>query len=227
MIRVFIGYDPIESGAYHVLSNSIQRHSSMPVSITPVSLKNLAGILDRPRHPLQSNEFSFSRFLVPWMCNYEGWAIFMDCDMLLRDDIAKLWAHRDEKYAVKCVHHSHIPVETEKYLGTVQTKYQRKNWSSVILFNNARCRALTPEYVNNADGIELHQFRWLEDEEIGYLPSVWNHLVGYQPYRDDVKNVHWTIGGPYFREYANADFHQDWWKEKTLTEFIAQKNEPE
>lgn len=223
MIRVFIGFDPVESATFHVLSNSIRRHSSMPVSITPVALNNLEGILTRERHPLQSNDFSFSRFLVPWMCNYEGWSVFMDCDMLFRDDIAKLWAHRDDKFAIKCVHHNHVPVETEKYLGNVQTKYERKNWSSVILFNNARCKALTPEYVNVADGLDLHQFRWLKDDEIGYLPNVWNHLVGYNAYDENAKNIHWTIGGPYFEEYANCDYHQDWWKEKTLMEQIMQR----
>lgn len=223
MIRVFVGFDPAESATFHVLSNSIRRHSSMPVSIAPVSLNNLEGILTRDRHPLQSNDFSFSRFLVPWMCNYEGWAIFMDCDMLFRDDIAKLWAHRDDKFSVKCVHHNHVPVETEKYLGNVQTKYERKNWSSVMLFNNSKCRVLTPEYVNSADGLDLHQFRWLKDEEIGYLPNNWNHLVGYQSYNENAKNIHWTTGGPYFNEYANCDYHQDWWKEKTMMEQIIQK----
>jgi len=223
MIRVFIGFDPVESATFHVLSNSIRRHASMPVSITPVSLNNLDGILTRERHPLQSNDFSFSRFLVPWMCDFEGYAIFMDCDMLLKDDIAKLWAHRDDKYAVKCVHHTHIPEETEKYLGNVQTKYGRKNWSSVMLFNNAKCKVLTPEYVNTADGLDLHQFRWLQDSDIGYLPNTWNHLVGYQPYNHAVKNIHWTTGGPYFPEYANCDYHTDWWTEKALMEFIAKK----
>ncbi len=222
MIRVFIGFDPVESLTYHVHANSILRHSSMPVSITPVSLKNLEGILTRDRHTLQSNDFSFSRFLVPWMCNFEGWAIFTDCDMVVRDDIAKLWAWRDDKYAVQCVHHNHIPPETEKYLGNVQTKYSRKNWSSVMLFNNAKCKALTPEYVNHADGLDLHQFKWLKDEEIGYLPKSWNHLVGYD-HGNDAKLVHWTTGGPYFEEYANVDYHQDFWTEKTLMEHVAQK----
>jgi len=222
MIRIFIGFDPVESATFHVLSNSIRRHSSMPVSITPVALNNLDGILTRERHPLQSNEFSFSRFLVPWMCDFEGYAIFMDCDMLLKDDIAKLWAHRDD-HAVKCVHHTHNPEETEKYLGNVQTKYSRKNWSSVMLFNNAKCKVLTPEYVNTADGLDLHQFRWLEDSEIGYLPNVWNHLVGYQEYNHNAKNIHWTTGGPWFPEYASVDYHSDWWTEKALSEFILQQ----
>lgn len=165
MVRVFIGHDPVEVGAYHVLANSIQRHSSMPVSITPVSLTNLEGILTRERHPLQSNEFSFSRFLVPYMMNYEGWAIFVDCDQLFTTDIAKLWAHRDDRFAVKVVHHNHVPEETTKYLGTTQTKYSRKNWSSVMLINCAKWKEVTPEYVNTADGLDLHQFKFLKTKK--------------------------------------------------------------
>jgi len=221
MIRIFIGYDPVEAGTLYPLIHSIHRHSSMPVSITPVSLANLDGILTRDRHPMQSNDFAFSRFLVPWMCDFKGHAIFMDCDMIVRDDIAKLWAHRDDK-AVKVVHHNHIPPEDTKYLGNVQTKYSRKNWSSVMLFNNEKCKLLTPEYVNAADGLFLHQFKWLPDEEIGYLPKTWNHLVDYDKHNHNAKLVHYTTGGPYFDEYKNCDYHQDWFTEDTLSRVIKQ-----
>jgi hypothetical protein len=223
MIKWFIGHDPVETGTYHVMSNSLMRHSSMPISITPVTLKSLEGILTRDRHPLQSNDFAFSRFLVPWMCNFEGWAVFSDCDMIVLDDPAKLWALRDDRFAVKVVHHNHIPEERTKYLGTTQTKYARKNWSSVVLWNCAHPsnRILTPENINIADGLELHQFRFLNDDEIGYLPKQWNYLVGYDK-SNDAKLVHYTTGGPYFEEYRNCDYHQDWWKEKSLSETIIQ-----
>ncbi len=225
MIKWFLGFDQVESGTWYTMAHSLHRHSSMPVSVIPVSLKNLEGILTRERGPLQSNEFSFSRFLVPWMCNFEGWAVFSDCDMIVRDDPAKLWALRDERFAVKVVHHNHIPEETVKYLGTTQTRYSRKNWSSVVLWNCSHpdVKRLTPEYVNTASGLDLHQFRFLKDEDIGYLPKVWNHLVGYDKLDNDAKLVHWTTGGPYFREYANADYHQDWWKENSLMNNINQK----
>jgi len=223
MIRWFIGFDPVETGTYHVMSNSLIRHSSMPISITPVSLKNLGGILTRDRHPLQSNDFAFSRFLVPWMCNFEGWAVFSDCDMVVLDDPAKLWALRDDKYAVKVVHHNHVPEEETKYLGTTQTKYARKNWSSVVLWNCAHpaVRRLSPEFVNAADGLDLHQFRFIEDNLIGHLPKAWNYLVGYDK-TNDAKLVHYTTGGPYFEEYRNCDYHQDWHKEKSLADIILQ-----
>lgn len=225
MIRWFIGFDPVEVGTYHVMSNSLIRQSSMPISITPVSLSSMEGILTRERHPLQSNDFAFSRFLVPWICNYHGWAVFTDCDMIVRDDPAKLWALRDDDFAVKVVKHNHVPVEEEKYLGNTQTKYKRKNWSSVMLMNcgHPAMRCLTPDFVNTADGLYLHQFRFIEDEEIGDLPKTWNHLVGYDRFRNDAKLIHYTTGGPYFDEYRDCDYHQDWFKERELSRMIIQK----
>jgi len=225
MIRIFIGYDPVEAGTIYPLIHSIHSRSSMPVSITPVSLKNLEGILTRDRHPMQSNEFAFSRWLVPWMCDFKGHAIFMDCDMLVLDDIAKLWARRNDQ-AVQVVHHKHVPQEEVKYLGNAQTKYERKNWSSVMLFNNSKCRMLTPDYINEADGLFLHQLRWLPDSEIGYLPKEWNHLVDYDKYNKDAKLIHYTTGGPYFKEYKNCDYHQEWHAEDFLSRFIKQTDEP-
>lgn len=212
MIRHFIGYDPRESATYSVLAHSIQAHASEPVAIIPLQLSQLAKIHTRERNPLQSTDFSFTRFLVPHLAGYEGWAIFTDCDMLLLDDIAKLWALRDDRYAVMCVKHEHHPTESEKFLGAVQTKYEKKNWTSVMLFNCAKCTALTPEYVNTASGLELHQFKWLaSDELIGEIPHRWNHLVDYDAPNPDVSLVHYTLGGPYFNEYTECEYAKEWW----------------
>jgi hypothetical protein len=217
MIRVFIGYDSREAVAFNVLSHSIQERSSVPVAITPVRLSQLGDVFQRERHPLQSTDFSFSRFLVPHLCDYDGWAIFMDCDMLMLDDIAELWSLRDERYAVMCVHHNHVPVEKVKFLGAVQTEYEKKNWSSMMMFNNARCRALTPEYVGVAEGLDLHRFHWLDgDHLIGEVPHRWNHLVDYDPPEplDQISMLHYTIGGPYFDAYRNCGFAEEWWAER-------------
>lgn len=211
MIGVFIGHDPREAVAFSVLSCSIHRRASVPVSITPLMLSQLKSVLTRERHPLQSTDFSFSRFLTPYLSRYEGWSLFMDCDMLMLDDIAKLWALRDDRYAVMVVKHEHVPQETQKFLGEPQTKYEKKNWSSVMLFNNAKCRALSPEYVNAASGLELHQFKWIEDESlIGALPDRWNHLVGYNRRRSDAALVHYTLGGPYFDAYRECEYAAEW-----------------
>ncbi|HEX4782457.1 MAG TPA: glycosyltransferase [Usitatibacter sp.] len=214
-IRVFIGYDTREAVAFSVLSHSIHGRASEPVSITPVMLTGLRGVFARDVNPLQSTQFSFSRFLTPWLCGYEGWAVFTDCDMLVLDDIARLWALRDERFAVQVVKHVHVPREEVKFLGAVQTKYEKKNWSSVMLMNCERCTALTPEYVNRASGLELHQFKWLEgDHLIGDIPHGWNHLVGYDPPRRDASLVHYTIGGPYFEAYRDCEYATEWFAER-------------
>ena len=208
-IPVFIGYDPHERAAVNVLADSLVQHSSLPLAVTPIVARQLKGVLTRPRQPNQSTEFSFSRFLVPWLMDYQGWAIFMDCDMLARGDIAELWALRDEQFAVQCVQHDHVPGETVKFLGAEQTRYARKNWSSLMLFNCSRCTALTPDYVNSASGLQLHRFEWLEDDRrIGPLPlGRWNHLIDVQPAdprpaeQGGPALVHWTLGGPWFRQY--------------------------
>ena len=215
MIPVFIGYDPREAVAFSVLAHSIQARAMQPVSIAPLMLPQLKNVLTRERHPLQSTDFSFSRFLTPYLSGFEGWSLFMDCDMLVLDDIAELWALRDERYAVMAVKHDHVPKETTKFLGEPQTKYEKKNWSSVMLFNNARCRALTADYVNTASGLELHQFKWLNDDGlIGALPERWNHLVGYNAPRADAALVHYTMGGPYFAEYAGCEYAAEWRRER-------------
>jgi lipopolysaccharide biosynthesis glycosyltransferase len=214
MINAFIGYDKREAIAFNVLSYSIYQRSSKPVSITPIMLTQLQDVFNRERHPLQSTEFSFSRFLTPWLCNYEGWAIFMDCDMLALDDIARLWDLREEQYSVMVVKHEHIPKQDKKFLNEPQSKYEKKNWSSVILFNNHRCKALTPEYVNTASGLDLHQFKWLEhDQLIGTLPCNWNHLVDYSPPTSNISLLHYTSGGPYFSDHKNSGYSKEWHEE--------------
>jgi hypothetical protein len=215
MIPIFIGYDGRETVAYNVLAHSIQARATQPVSIAPLMLSQLNGIFKRERHPLQSTDFSFSRFLTPYLCGFSGWSVFMDCDMLMLEDIAKLWALRDERYAVMVIQHDHVPKEERKFLNEPQSKYQKKNWSSVMLFNNAHCTALTPNYVNTATGLELHQFKWLGDDSlIGALPNRWNHLVGYDAPRQDASLVHYTLGGPYFDEFSGCEYSKEWFAER-------------
>ena len=222
MIRIFIGYDPREAVAFHVLSHSIHARASQPTSITPLILAELGELMWRDSHPLQTSDFSFSRFLTPFLCDFQGWALFMDCDMLLLKDIAKLWELREERYAVMCVKHDHNPKEDTKFLGSVQSRYEKKNWSSVMLFNCARCKNLTVDYVNTASGLDLHRFHWLDDEAlIGEIPHKWNHLVDYDPKipESEIANLHYTIGGPYFEEYKECGYAKHWVKERNAMLF--------
>ena len=216
MIRLFVGYDRSEPVIFNTFAHSVIKKATKPVAITPISLDHLDGIFTRERNKLQSTEFSFSRFLVPYLCDYKGWAIFTDNDFIARDDIAKLWSLRNDKYAVMCVKHDHAPEEMHKFKGATQTQYEKKNWSSLIMFNNAKCKALTPDYVNEATGLQLHQFKWLGDDSlIGEIPETWNHLVGYTPY-DETKlpsMLHYTEGGPFYYDYKDTQFADLWFNE--------------
>ena len=211
VLDVYIGYDRQEVVAYHVLCQSIVEHASRPVRFTPVNLASLKEVFDRPMLPEQSTEFSFSRFLTPYLSGYAGWALFMDCDMLVRGDLADLFALADDRYAVMVAQHDYIPRDQVKFLDHVQTRYAKKNWSSVMLMNTGRCRALTSEYVQRASGLELHQFKWLPDDgEIGPLPLEWNWLVGEYDFNPAARIAHFTRGGPYFREYSDCDYADEW-----------------
>lgn len=224
MIKIFVGYDAREALAFSVLSFSIHVRSTQPVSVTPLMLAQLKNVFSRPRDPLQSTDFSFSRFLTPYLCDYEGWALFMDSDMLCRDDIVKLWSLRDERYAVMCVKHEHVAKETIKFLNEPQSKYARKNWSSLMLFNCAKCKNLTLDYVNGASGLDLHQFKWLETEDmIGGLPQQWNHLVGVDAPNENASIVHHTLGGPYFNELRDCEYSDAWFAEVQAMQHVDQR----
>ncbi len=217
MIPIFIGYDSKVKIAYHVLAESILRNSSTPVTISPINLNNLKNIYTRKQDPLASTEFSFSRFLVPHLMNYNGWAIFMDSDMVMLSDITKLWNLKNEKYALQVCKHDYTPNSKNKFLGNNQTIYAKKNWSSLMLMDCSKCKRLTPEYVNTRSGLELHQFKWLNENLIGSIPLEWNWLVGEYPYKKEVHNIHFTEGGPYFKDYKNTEYADEWFKVYDMT----------
>jgi lipopolysaccharide biosynthesis glycosyltransferase len=223
MIKIFIGYDSREAIAYHVCSNSIIRHSSNPVSITPLALNNLP--LYREMHSDGSNQFIYSRFLVPHLMGYEGWALFIDGDMILRSDITELWDLRDDSKAVMCVHHDYKTKAEQKYLGAKNQNYPRKNWSSVVLWNCSHSdnKNLTPQFIQEATGAQLHRFTWLSDNLIGEIPKVWNWLPDEFGENHSAKLLHYTLGAPCFHEYANTEMASEWHAERMLTNYSVQK----
>ena len=214
-MKVFVGYDPREDIAYQVCKHSIL--TKQPgADVRPLVQKELrdAGWYTRPADKLASTEFTFTRFLVPELANFKGWAVFMDCDMILTTDIKELFDQADDKYAVMCVQHDYTPKEGMKMDGQKQTVYPRKNWSSVVLFNcahpsNAR---LTQDMVNDPElnGAYFHRFSWLKDEEIGELDHTWNYLVGVYDDIETPKLIHYTEGGPWFENYRNCEFSGLW-----------------
>ena len=216
-MKVFVGYDTREDIAYQVCKHSIESKQS-DASVRPLKQQELrdAGWYTRGIDKLASTEFTFTRFLIPELCNFNGWALFMDCDMILKTDIKQLFDQADDKYAIMCVQHDYSPSATIKMDGQAQTIYPRKNWSSVMLFNcghksNAK---LTQNLINDPKitGAYLHRFSWLKDKEVGELSPEWNWLVGHykEPKDGTPKLIHYTEGGPWFENYRNCEYHQDW-----------------
>jgi hypothetical protein len=230
-LNLFIGYDPREAVAYHVFSNSAIRHSSRPLAIHPLAQKNMEGYQD-PKQVLegypQSNQFIFSRFLVPYLMDFKGVAAFFDGDMLLRDDVAKLFDQADllARKAVWIVKHNYKTKSETKYLNQVNKDYPRKNWSSVILWNCAhyKNRVLTPDYIANATGQHLHRFEWLDDDDIGTLQAEWNWLPDEYGPNKWAKLIHFTLGTPCFldEQYSLAPMAEEWHRERMLTNYSTQ-----
>ena len=223
-IPIFVGYDPREAIAYHTCVNSIIRHATQPVTIVPVALNLFQDYQET--HSDGSNDFIYTRFLVPHLMSYTGWAIFIDGDMILRDDIVKLWNLRESHCDVMVVKHDYKTKRTTKYLDSPNEDYPRKNWSSVILWNCSSWpnRKLTPEFVQRQPGSYLHRFSWLDDERIGELPKEWNWLPDELGENPTAKLLHYTLGTPCFHEFANTPQANEWHRERMLTEYCEQLN---
>lgn len=239
--RVFVGYDSREDIAYRVCRRSLLRRSSIPLDVIPIVQQELreAGLYWRERGPTESTEFSFTRFLTPHLAGYRGWALFVDCDFLFVADVAdlaRLAASADPRHAVLCVHHDYTPTEATKMDGAVQTVYPRKNWSSMVLFNCGHSKnraALTPEAVSTRSGAYLHRFMWLDDDEVGEVPFVWNFLVGHNKVdpADEAatapRAIHYTSGGPWFERYKDCEFADLWVQERDAYEAEEEKKKVE
>lgn len=222
--RVFVGYDSREDIAFRVCESSMRRQSSIALDIRPIVQSELRtrGLYWRPKDPLASTEFTYSRFLTPYLAGYQGWALFCDCDFLWLSDVAELVEMADPAMAVMCVHHDHRPTEATKMDGAVQTTYPRKNWSSLMLFNcgHPSTRSLTPQAVNTQSGAYLHRVQWAADTEIGAVPSTWNWLEGSmpRPASGTPAAVHFTRGGPWFENWQDVDYGDLWLRERAAIE---------
>jgi lipopolysaccharide biosynthesis glycosyltransferase len=225
-VKVYLGYEPREQRAYDVAHSSLRYHRTFPLTVEPLDSVALAakGLLWRPTdersgiYDLVSNapcstHFAVSRFLVPILAQ-TGFAVFTDCDVVFMADIKELFDLADESKAVQVVKHKHVPTLTVKMDGAVQLPYTRKNWSSVMLWNcdHPANRRLSLHDVNTRRGLDLHQFYWLHDNEIGDLPVEWNWLVGEQPQPPRPKIAHFTNGGPFLKGWESKP-HDDIWLE--------------
>lgn len=205
MIPCFIGWDSVETVAWHTLCDSIIQHTTEPVAFTAIGNDVLPkSVWWRERGPHDSTAFSNARFAVPALVDYKGWALYMDGDMVALADIAKLWAQRSDEYAVMVVKHHHVPREAVKFTGYAQTKYAFKNWSSLMLFNcdHPHTKFLTTAYINTVPGLDLHRFAWTMPDQIGAIKGQWNVLatregLEHPSLTTEPCLIHYTSGGPW------------------------------
>lgn len=233
-ITAYIGWDSRESVCSYVAAHTIRKRTDALLNIQYLKHRELRNHGDFARPWLVdgatgnftdlidgkpfSTEFSHTRFLVPHLMNYRGWALFMDADMIFLSDIKKLFAFCDDKYAIMCVKHRHNPDGATKMDNRLQTRYHRKNWSSFVLWNcgHEANKKLTPECVNFMPGRNLHAFTWLDDSMIGDLPFTYNYISGVSPhFPKNGKNnmpdvIHYTEGGPWFDENKEVPYAHSW-----------------
>ena len=226
MLHVFIGYDDREQKAFEVCAESLRQFSTIPLAIHSLRQDKLRerGLYTRPADEPAATQFAFTRFLVPHLCNYKGTALFVDCDFLFTQDIANLLRYVQAEqakanpfqFSVGCVKHDYTPKASIKMDGQPQVNYPRKNWSSLMLFNNPQCKTLTPDYVNESSPQALHRFAWTPDAQIMGLPQEWNWLEGeydwpkVQGEQPPPAAIHFTNGGPWHYNHKAVRFGDYW-----------------
>ena len=228
-LSIYIGYEPREIECFAVCRSSIRRRLTQPVPIRGLVLDEMRrrGFYTRPTEYREgqlwdviseapmSTEFAIARFLTPLLAG-TGWALFMDCDIMARDNLMRLFEMADPEKAVMCVKHHHEPPDDVKMDDQIQTRYKRKNWSSVMLFNcdHPSNRRLTVDLINTVPGRDLHAFCWLEDDEIGELPERWNYLVGHtKGHGIEPALVHWTNGPPCMPGFEDEEYAEEFREE--------------
>ena len=217
-MKIFIGWDSEQAEIADVLAYSLQKYASTPLDIHFLKIDELE--FDRPLDPLQSTEFTYTRFLPPHLCGYEGKALFMDCDMLCLGDINQLDQLDMSSYALRVVKHDHNPTSDVKMDGRRQTSYPRKNWSSLMLMNCSKLKLWSKEVVETESGAFLHRFQGIPDEQIGEIPDIWNTLDWMD---DRTQLIHYTAGGPWFEEQRDHPYGKIWFQH--LEEYRNSKRE--
>ena len=212
-MKIYVGHDSREDIAYQVCEHSIKRRDPS-AEVIPLKQKQMRdqGLYTRPVDKLASTEFTFTRFLIPHLMNYKGWALFCDSDIVFLEDVDNLFALADDSKAVMVVQHDYKPKPGMKMDGQVQTVYPRKNWSSVILWNceHEDNKCLTPEFVSRKSGAFLHRFKWLKDDQIGEIDKTWNWLAIEYNDNPKAKLIHYTLGTPCFDKFYDTSMSSHW-----------------
>lgn len=207
-MKIFIGYDKRFDAAYRVAKHSVLQIDNT-LEVIPLKIDKLKNYLWREKDPLASTEFTITRFLVPYLSDYMGYSLFVDCDVLFKENPRNIIKEIEHSSDVYCVPHNYTPFQDIKMDNRKQHVYPRKNWSSVMLFNNYQCQYLNLRYINSATPSELHQMMWAQS--IGKLDPKWNHLVGYYNHPNP-SIIHYTDGGPWISGYENCEYSEEWIK---------------
>lgn len=216
MIPIYYGFDPREEVGAHTFVSSVLHLATSPVSFCPLHLPLFKSFYDAGQRD-GTNAFIYTRFLIPFLQQFRGWAIFADgSDMVVQADIAELWALRDYYKAVQVVQHDYKTRHPRKYVGTsmeaANDDYPRKNWSSLMLINCSHFawRNIRPDSVAAMKGSTLHRFSWIPEIQVGSLPMEWNWLADEYGPNPAAKLLHWTAGIPAWPAYTNTPHSDDW-----------------
>jgi len=179
-----------------------------------------------------STQFAHSRFLIPAYAKklgLKGQALFVDCDFIFKGDINDLFDLTENNGAMlSCVKHNYVPTVDVKMDNCSQKAYAFKLWSAMMMFNLNEPRLyelLEAERVNTWEGGALHKFIWIAsahqmvNSEIGEIPEQWHFLPDHSEPRvhyNDIRAIHWTMGGPWFEHMRECKYANDWWKEYKL-----------
>ena len=209
---IVVGFDQREAVAYHTFTQSVIEKSSIPIRFLPLNNDSLKDYTEV--HKDGSNNFIYTRFLVPYLFNFKGWAIYADGDMVCLKDIKELWELRDDNFAVQVIKHNYKTKIKNKYWGNKNEDYPRKNWSSLVLWNcsHPSHRILTPDFIQHQNGAFLHRFSWINDEQIGEIETEWNWLAMEYEEKRNINLIHYTIGTPCFKEYQSTSLSSYWKK---------------
>jgi lipopolysaccharide biosynthesis glycosyltransferase len=210
MITIWIGYDSQFQKNTNIQLESIRKHTNGKFDVKYLHLNKLKNVLWRSRDLHQTTDSAFTRWLIPYLSDYQGWHLYMDSDMMVRKNLLGILKYQDPTKAVAVVKHSDIHNTSTKFNDKIQTVYDKKNWSSLMMFNAPLCKTLTLDYINTVSGLDLHQFKWTTEDKIGSIDAEWNYLVGVNKTQKDPAIVHWTLGGPWFLDYEDVEFSKEW-----------------
>lgn len=228
IIKIFIGRDRNAEIAYQVCKLSLTENTTIPLNIHPINKYNIQEY-NRKSEAVEATDFSFARFFVPFLSDFTGISIFVDGDFLFLEDVGKLLEHYDDRFAIMCCKHNYVPLNDVKMGGRVQTRFPRKNWSSLMIFNNnhPKLKTLSPDTINGQSGAFLHQFKFLEDNDVGSIPIEWNWLVNWykEPIDGKPKALHYTEGGPWLPEYKNSIYSNEFHSYERLYELYKSRND--